>query len=134
MVNLGMVPLHLRRKVLSIKYWLHLSTSCYILPILWNCYTIHQQFNSTWLSNIRTILNQCGLSYMYEEGPSLHTEDVVHSVKDCLRYNSVEESYTKKCECLDILSLNLLVTIPISTSPPLNSNHQIQNKLPFVSD
>ena len=64
--ELGRIPLKIRRNILLIKYWLHLSTSHNISPILWACYRTHQQFNSLWLLHVHSILNHCGLSYIYD--------------------------------------------------------------------
>ena len=63
--ELGRKPMQISSLV--IKYWFRLSTSYNISHILWECFTIHQQLNSAWLTHIQRLLNHSGLSYVYDE-------------------------------------------------------------------
>ena len=81
------------RSLLVIKYWFRLSTSYNISSILWECFTIHQQLNSAWLTHIQRLLNHSGLSYVYDEVYTLDPAEVIAEVKERLN-----DQYLQKVE------------------------------------
>ena len=106
--ELGRIPLKIRRNIL---YWLHLSTSHNISPILWACYRTHQQFNSLWLLHIRSILNLCGLSYIYDEASRLEPAEVIFGVKECLYDQYLQQwrediTHSRKMRTYQIFKIN----------------------------
>ena len=76
--ELGRMPMDLQRKVLMVKYWIRLTSSFYISPVLWECYIINKQYNSAWWKHI---LNSCGLSYVLDEIDWLCARDVLTELR-----------------------------------------------------
>ena len=83
--------MQLRRSLLSIKYWLRLSMSYNISPILWECFSTHQKFNSAWLKHIQRILNHCGLSYVHDEVSNLDPAGIILEVKERLNDQYIQK-------------------------------------------
>ena len=79
--ELGRMPLDIQRQVLMVKYWIRLTSSFCISPILWECYIINKHYNSPWWKHIQNILNSCGLSYVLDEIDWLCAKDVLVELK-----------------------------------------------------
>ena len=65
--DLGRVPLSIRHKVSLLKYWLRITTSTDISPLLLEAYqllTLNDHPN-TWCRKIQRILNEAGFSYVW---------------------------------------------------------------------
>ena len=90
----------------------HTKTSySHVSPILWACYRIHQQFNSQWLLHIRSILNHCGLSYIYDEVSRLEPAEVILGVKERLYDQYLQQwrediTHSRKMRTYQIFKLN----------------------------
>ena len=53
-----------------------------ISPILWEYFTTHQKFNSSWLQHMQRILNHFGLSYVHDEVSNLDPAGIILEVKN----------------------------------------------------
>ena len=61
--ELGRLPLTLSRQLKIIKYWLKVKNTENI--ILSTCYEEMVKYNTEWISNIKLLLDQLGLSYLW---------------------------------------------------------------------
>ena len=62
-----------------------------ISPILWECFSTHQKFNSAWLKHIQRILNHCGLSYVHDEVSNLDPAGIILEVKERLNDQYIQK-------------------------------------------
>ena len=56
-----------------IKYWAKLANSSIHSPLLYNFLDIQEQKSLKWAVNIRGIINQCGLLYLWEKTSAVHS-------------------------------------------------------------
>ena len=91
--DLGRVPLSIRHKVSLLKYWLRITTSTDISPLLLEAYqllTLNDQPN-TWCRKIQRILNEAGFSYVWSNPCEVDPTQFIKAIRQTLHIQYIQE-------------------------------------------
>ena len=91
--DLGRVPLSIRHKVSLLKYWLRITTSTDISPLLLEAYqllTLNDHPN-TWCRKIQRILNEAGFSYVWSNPCEVDPTQFIKAIRQTLHIQYIQE-------------------------------------------
>ena len=91
--DLGRLTLSTRHKVSLLKYWMRITTSADISPLLLEAYQLLtlNDHPSTWCRKIQRILNEAGFSYVWSNPCEVDPTQFIKVIRQTLHIQYIQE-------------------------------------------